>query len=433
MSSNSTSDHHDPLGANALSRASTAEADIERGDHAIHAVDSAVRESVDDESSPLLFRSVTTTTAQTELDGEELRRLESKKLPLMKQLSILDRYLPLWILVSMLIGIPLGYFMPDLGEKLEKGGFAGVSVPIAIGLLIMMYPIMCKVQFESLHKLLVVRTLWTQVFISLVINWIIAPLIMVGLSWAFLYDRPELREGLIMVGVARCIAMVMIWIELSDGDTDYGAILTAVNSLLQMFLFAPTAMFYINVIGKSEDHLKIPYGVVARSVAIFLGLPLLIAIFTRVILRGRVISAKAYDTKFVTFLEPFSLLGLLFTILVLFASQGREVITQLTSVLRVMVPMTIYFFLLFFGTLYLCYKLGYTYKICSAQAFTAASNNFELAIAVIVSFYGISSTQALAATVGPLLEVPVLLSFVYVIQHFRERIRWGNHGSSDIL
>ncbi|KAK9334024.1 sodium bile acid symporter family-domain-containing protein [Lipomyces starkeyi] len=405
--------------------------DLERGDSL--SVDTA-RDSIDyHDSSPLLERTSTSTTTQTVITSSGLSRTETNKLPPLKQLGVLDRYLALWIFLSMVVGISTGYFFPDIGSKLEKGGLAGVSIPIATGLLIMMYPIMCKVQFESLHRLLVVKTLWVQVAISLFINWIVAPMVMVGLAWLFLPDRPELREGLIMVGIARCIAMVMIWIELSEGDSDYGAILTAVNSLLQMVLFAPTAMFYINVIGNSPDHLQISYSVVAKSVAIFLGIPLLIAVITRVILRGHVISTKAYDTKFISFLEPFSLLGLLFTILILFASQGREVITQLTSVLRVVAPMFAYFVILFFGTLWLCHRLGYTYKICSAQAFTAASNNFELAIAVVVSFYGISSTQALAATVGPLLEVPVLLSFVYIIQYYREKITWGTKGSSEIL
>ncbi|KAK9246325.1 sodium bile acid symporter family-domain-containing protein [Lipomyces tetrasporus] len=418
----------DPLGA---VTGSDHQPDLERGENP--SVDSA-RDSIDyNDQSPLLERTLTSATAETAVTSSGLSRTETNKLPPLKQLGILDRYLALWIFVSMVVGISTGYYFPDIGSKLEKGGFAGVSIPIAMGLLIMMYPIMCKVQFESLHRLLVVKSLWVQVAISLLINWIIAPMVMVGLAWLFLPDRPELREGLIMVGIARCIAMVMIWIELSEGDTDYGAILTAVNSLLQMVLFAPTAMFYINVIGKSPDHLQISYSVVAKSVAIFLGIPLLIAVITRVTLRGHVISAKAYDTRFMSFLEPFSLLGLLFTILILFASQGREVITQLTSVLRVVAPMFTYFVILFFGTLWFCHKFGYTYKICSAQAFTAASNNFELAIAVVVSFYGISSTQALAATVGPLLEVPVLLSFVYIVQYYREKVTWGARGSSDVL
>ncbi|KAK9463604.1 sodium bile acid symporter family-domain-containing protein [Lipomyces oligophaga] len=428
------SHNSDPLGVTTENSADD-NLDLERGD-TNYTVRSA-RQSTDDDSSPLLVRTVSTTTAGTgyagEHDDEVNGTSEETKLAPLQQLGILDRYLPLWIVISMAVGIPVGYYFPDLGEKLERGGFAGVSIPIAAGLLIMMYPIMCKVQFESLHKLLVMRSLWAQVMISLIINWIIAPLVMVGLSWLFLPDEPELREGLIMVGVARCIAMVMIWIELSEGDTDYGAILTAVNSLLQMVLFAPTAMLYINVIGKNQDHLDISYGVVAKSVAVFLGLPLLFAVLTRLLLRGYAMSIKNYDTHFVTFLEPFSLIGLLFTIFIMFASQGREVVTQLTSVLRVMAPMFTYFVILFFGTLFLCQKLGYTYKICSAQAFTAASNNFELAIAVIVSYYGITSRQALAATVGPLLEVPVLLSFVYVIQHYKSIMRWGTRGSADVL
>ncbi|KAK9476259.1 sodium bile acid symporter family-domain-containing protein [Lipomyces japonicus] len=416
--------------AETLSVFSDYETDLERGK-----ITDSPRESSehDADSAPLLARSNTSTTAASEIAHSGLSLTETNKTSQapVEQLGILDRYLALWIFLSMVIGISVGFYYPHLGVELEKGGIAGVSIPIAAGLLIMMYPIMCKVQFESLHKLLTVKALWTQVAISLAINWIVAPLVMVGLAWIFLPDRPELREGLIMVGVARCIAMVMIWIELSEGDADYGAILTAVNSLLQMILFAPMAMIYINVIGQSPDHLQISYTVVAKSVTVFLGVPLLVAVITRINLRGsRVMTALTYDTTFIGFLEPFSTLGLLFTILILFASQGHSVILQLTSVLRVMVPMFTYFILLFFGTLWLCHNLGYSYKICSAQAFTAASNNFELAIAVIVSFYGLSSTQALAATVGPLLEVPVLLSFVYILQHFKDKIQWGKIGSS---
>ncbi|KAK9454527.1 sodium bile acid symporter family-domain-containing protein [Dipodascopsis uninucleata] len=419
MPSDNSTQYH-PLGAaNDVS-------DLERGNLSL------------DESRPLLEPTLTSDTVNPpdnsdDPDESEIEQGIDDKADPAAQLSILDRYLPLWIFLTMVAGILMGVYTPEIGKDIAEGEFLNISLPIAAGLLIMMYPIMCKVQFESLHRLLVVRSLWVQVGLSLFINWIVAPVVMVSLAWIFLYDRPELREGLIMVGVARCIAMVMIWVELSGGDTDYGAILTAVNSLLQMFLFAPVTMFFINVVGNAPDHLYIPYGVVAQSVAVFLGIPLLIAVITRVTLRGRFISVDAYENKFIAFIEPFSLLGLLFTILILFASKGKDVILQLTSVLRVAAPMFLYFVILFFGTLYLCYKLGFNYKVSSAQSFTAASNNFELAIAVILSIYGISSTQALAATVGPLLEVPVLLSFVYIIRNYKDRIPWGNRGSSDRL
>jgi len=243
-----------------------------------------------------------------------------------------------------------------------------------------------------------------------------------ALSWAFLPDKSGLREGLILVGVARCIAMVLIWTGLAGGDSQYCAILVAINSVLQMVLFAPLAIFFITVISRG-DTTSISYSIVAQSVAVFLGIPLAAAILTRLALR-RLASPAWYDAVFLKWAGPWSLIGLLFTILVLFASQGKQVVHQIVSVVRVAAPLVVYFAVIFFATLLLCRRLGFGYKLSATQSFTAASNNFELAIAVAVATYGPNSDQALAATVGPLIEVPVLLGLVYVVKWIGKRRGW---------
>ncbi|KFY35645.1 hypothetical protein V494_05732 [Pseudogymnoascus sp. VKM F-4513 (FW-928)] len=356
-----------------------------------------------------------------------------------KSLGLLDRFLAVWIFLAMAIGIILGNFVDNVGPALQKGTFVGVSIPIgaylqphssltkltclqAIGLLVMMYPILCKVQFETLHHVFREREIWIQILFSILLNWIIAPLLMLSLSWAFLPDKPSLREGLILVGIARCIAMVLIWTSLAGGSTSYCAILVAINSLLQMVLFAPLALLYITIISRGSAS-PISYSTAAQSVAVFLGIPLGAAILTRLVLR-RVCGGDWYDRVFVRFISPLSLIGLLFTILVLFASQGRNVVHQIVSVVRVAAPLIVYFALIFFLTLLACYKLGFGYKVSTTQAFTAASNNFELAIAVAVAAFGADSEQALAATVGPLVEVPVLLALVYVVKWVGKRRGW---------
>ncbi|KAI9844948.1 MAG: hypothetical protein M1838_001954 [Thelocarpon superellum] len=297
----------------------------------------------------------------------------------------------------MALGILLGNFVPNTGPALQKGQFVGVSAPIAIGLLVMMYPILCKVRFEALHLVFQSRALWVQVGFSIVVNWVIAPLVMVGLAWAFLPDQPQLREGLILVGVARCIAMVLVWTGLAGGDSQYCAILVAINSILQMLLFAPLAIFYLKVVSNSPNAVAISYPTVAQSVAVFLGIPLGAAIVTRFGLR-RVTRASWYDTRFLPWISPLSLLGLLFTILILFASQGKHVVQQIVSVVRVAAPLVVYFMIIFFLTLFATHRLGFGYRLACTQSFTAASNNFELAIAVAIATFGVNSEQALAAT-----------------------------------
>jgi len=287
----------------------------------------------------------------------------------------------------------------------------------------MMYPILCKVRFESLHLLLASRSLWVQIGISFLLNWIVAPLFMVGLAWAFLPDRQDLREGLIFVGIARCIAMVLIWTDLAQGDGDYCAVLVAFNSLLQIVLFAPLAIFYVQVVSDG-DRTDVSYGKVAQSVGVFLGIPLGAAVLTRLVVR-KLLGEETYQRRFIRYIAPFSLVGLLYTIVVLFASQGAHVVRQITDVLRVCAPLVVYFLVIFSSTVWLCWKMGFGYRVSCTQSFTAASNNFELAIAVVVAVYGAGSGQALASTVGPLIEVPVLVALVYVIKWFRKRWQWA--------
>ncbi|MCJ1421934.1 hypothetical protein MMC32_008301 [Xylographa parallela] len=364
----------------------------------------------------------------------------TERTSIFKSLGILDRFLALWIFLAMAIGIILGNFVSNTGPALQKGKFVGVSIPIgtlhqphgskettnpskAIGLLVMMYPILCKVKYETLHHVFRKREVWVQILFSIGINWIIAPLLMLALSWAFLPDKSGLRDGLILVGLARCIAMVLIWTGLAGGDNEYCAILVAVNSILQMILYAPLAILFINVISHADSVVTVSYATVATSVAVFLGIPLGAAIITRFTIRN-LANPDWYDKKFLKWASPWSLIGLLFTILVLFASQGHQVVHQIVSVVRVAAPLIVYFGTTFFFTLFVTQMLGFGYKLSATQSFTAASNNFELAIAVAVATYGANSDEALAATVGPLIEVPVLLSLVYVVKWIGKRRGW---------
>ncbi|KAJ4004041.1 arsenicals resistance [Fusarium irregulare] len=358
------------------------------------------------------------TDVTTNYDGQAKQQQSA-----FKGLSLLDRFLALWIFLAMVIGILLGNFVPETGPALQKGKFVDVSVPIAVGLLVMMYPILCKVRYESLHEPFSHREMWKQIGFSIFVNWIIAPFLMLALAWAFLPDKPELRTGLILVGLGRCIAMVLIWNGLAGGNDEYCAILVAINSILQMILFAPMAVFFIRVISHGSDTIDISYSVVAKSVAVFLGIPLGAAIITRIVLR-KIAGPDWYQHTFLKYLAPWSLIGLLYTILILFASQGRQVIHQIVSVVRVAAPLIVYFVLIFFITLLISRMLGFRLPMMVTQSFTAASNNFELAIAVAVATFGPNSDQALASTVGPLIEVPVLIVLVYAVRWMANRWGW---------
>ncbi|EFY89841.1 arsenicals resistance [Metarhizium acridum] len=381
-------------------------------------------------------------------DTEKQSPACAQKVSAFKSLGWLDRFLAIWIFLAMLIGILLGNFVPSTERVLQQGHWVGVSIPIAIGLLVMMYPILCNVRYETLHQILGQKALWTQVLFSIVFNWLVAPFFMVhgsspppvhssvggigltmkecklGLAWAFLPDEPNLRNGLILVGLGRCIAMVLIWNGLAGGDAEYCAILVAINSMLQMVLFAPMAVFFIRVIGRpASDDVAVQYSVVATSVGVFLGIPLGAAIITRLGLR-HLAGEKWYNDIFMKFLSPWSLIGLLYTIIVLFAAQGKHVVRQIVSVVRVAAPLVVYFLVIFFVTLWATRRLGYGYRLGCTQSFTAASNNFELAIAVAVATFGADSEQALAATVGPLIEVPVLVGLVYFVRWIGRRWKW---------
>ncbi|OLN81120.1 Arsenical-resistance protein Acr3-like protein 2 [Colletotrichum chlorophyti] len=348
---------------------------------------------------------------------------EGQPAPIWKSLSLLDRFLAVWIFLAMLIGILIGNFVSNAGPALQKGKFVGVSAPIAIGLLVMMYPILCKVQYEKLHVIFRTREIWIQLAFSVVVNWVVAPLFMLALSWAFLPDKEGLRNGLILVGIARCIAMVLIWTNLARGDGNYCAILVAVNSFLQIVLFAPVALLFIKVIGQNNAISSVSYSTVASAVGVFLGIPLGAAILTRLSLIYTV-GLERYESRIIPVLAPWSLIGLLYTIIVLFASQGAQVIHQIVSVVRVAAPLVVYFSVIFSVTLLVARKLGFRYGLACTQAFTAASNNFELSIAIAVAAYGPESDEALATTVGPLIEVPVLLGLVYFVKWFAKRHGW---------
>ncbi|KAH0349671.1 arsenical-resistance protein, partial [Aureobasidium melanogenum] len=360
-----------------------------------------------------------------DVEAQKIQDVEdTKKISAFKSLGILDRFLAIWIILAMAIGILLGNFVPETGPALEKGQFVNVSVPVAIGLLVMMYPILCKVKYETLHLAFKEKKLWVQIGFSIVMNWIVAPFLMLALSWAFLPDKSGLREGLILVGLARCIAMVLIWTELAGGDNEYCAILVAINSILQIVLYAPLAIFFINVISHSSSGITPSYSTVSTSVAAFLGIPLGAAILTRLVLRA-LTKNDWYDRVFLKWVAPWSLIGLIYTIIVLFASQGHRVVHQIVSVVRVAAPLIVYFIIIFGFTLWVTHKLGFGYRLGATQSFTAASNNFELAIAVAVATYGADSDQALASTVGPLIEVPVLLGLVYLVRWFGNKRQWA--------
>ncbi|KAI0442149.1 sodium bile acid symporter family-domain-containing protein [Xylaria telfairii] len=345
-----------------------------------------------------------------------------KKKSAFKALGWLDRYLAIWILLAIILGVLLGNFAPDAAAALDQGRFVGVSVPIAVGLLVMMYPILCKVRFESIAELFAHRSIWKQIAFSVFLNWIVAPFLMLALAWATLPDQPDLRTGLILVGLGRCIAMVLIWTDLAGGDGEYCAILVAINSILQIVLFAPLAVFFIRIISHESEGLDVPYDLVATSVAVFLGIPFGAALISRFGLRA-LAGPGWYENVFLRFIAPWSLIGLLYTIIVLFTYQGQQVIHQIVSVVRVAIPLLLYFVIIFFLTLWGTHRAGFGYRLGTTQSFTAASNNFELAIAVAIAVYG-PSDQALAATVGPLIEVPALLGLVYVVKWVEKRWAW---------
>jgi len=343
------------------------------------------------------------------------------------RLGFIDKYLAIWIILAMAVGIILGYFVPSIQTAFETIQLNSVSVPIAIGLLVMMYPVLCKVQYELIPKILSTLRVWVQIGVSIFFNWIVGPIVMTALAWATLPDLPGYRTGLVMVGLARCIAMVLIWNQLAGGDSDYCAILVAINSFMQIALYSPYAVFFCNVVpswfGATVTSVELSASVVAQSVLIYLGIPLAAGIITRFVLRYSK-GHEWYTKKFLPYFGPVALLGLLYTIIVMFAFQGRHIIANIGSVCRVAVPMLLYFGIMFFATFFFTRWMHFPYEYVVTQSFTAGSNNFELAIAVAVAVFGVKSDEALAATIGPLIEVPVLLILVYVALAFKKRLSW---------
>ena len=341
------------------------------------------------------------------------------------QLSTLDRFLPVWIGVAMVAGLLLGRLVPGLDDALAAVEIGSVSLPIAIGLLIMMYPVLAKVRYNELgHVTRDGRMLATSIFL----NWILGPALMFALAWLLLPDLPEYRTGLIIVGLARCIAMVLIWNDLACGDREAAAILVAINAIFQIVAFALLGYFYLQVlpgwIGLAQTQLDVSIWGIAKSVLVFLGIPLLAGFLTRTF-GERAKGREWYESKFLPKIGPAALYGLLFTIVILFALQGDTITNRPLDVARIALPLLVYFALMWGGSMLLTRALGFDYQRATAVSFTAAGNNFELAIAVAIGVFGVTSGQALAGVVGPLIEVPALIALVYVSlwarRFYRER------------
>ncbi|MEV6795361.1 ACR3 family arsenite efflux transporter [Streptomyces sp. NPDC051320] len=330
------------------------------------------------------------------------------------RLSFLDRYLAVWILAAMAVGLGLGRAVPGLGDALARVTVTGVSLPIALGLLVMMYPVLAKVRYDRLDTVTRDRRLLIP---SLALNWLVGPALMFALAWLFLPDLPAYRTGLIIVGLARCIAMVIIWNDLACGDREAAAVLVALNSVFQVIAFGVLGWFYLTVLpgwlGLEQTALDVSAWQIARSVLIFLGIPLLAGFLTRRLgerAKGRV----WYESKLTPRIGPFALYGLLFTIVVLFALQGDAITSRPLSVARIALPLLTYFTVMWAGSMVIGRAAGLDYPRTTTLAFTAAGNNFELAIAVAIATFGATSGQALAGVVGPLIEVPVLIGLVHV-------------------
>ena len=337
------------------------------------------------------------------------------------RLSTLDRYLPVWIGAAMAAGLALGRMVPELDEWLERIRIDTVSLPIAVGLLAMMYPVLAKVRYRRIGVELGDRR---TLALSLALNWVVGPALMFTLAWVFLSDLPELRTGLIIVGLARCIAMVLIWNDLACGSRELAAVLVAVNSLFQIAMYSLLGWFYLDVLpgwlGLDTASLDVGLWPIARSVLIFLGVPLLAGFLTRTIGEARR-GTEWYEQRFLPRIGPVALYGLLFTITVLFALQGEQITARPLDVARVAIPLLVYFAVMWGGSFATGHLLGLPYERNTSVAFTAAGNNFELAIAVSIAVFGVTSGQALAGTIGPLIEVPVLVALVYVALWARRR------------
>lgn len=333
---------------------------------------------------------------------------------IVKKLSTLDRYLPLWIGLAMASGVLLSHFVPNLDQTLEAIKLDNVSLPIVIGLLVMMYPPLAKVRYGKLGEFL---ANWKLFQVSLFLNWVLGPILMTALAWLFLPNDHEFRNGLILVGLARCIAMVLIWNMLACGSAEVAAILVALNSLFQILAYSFYGWFFITLLptwfGLEGAIVNITIWAIAKSVLIFLGIPFALGFLSRLFLT-QWFGEEWYEKKFLPAISPLALVGLLYTIVLLFAMQGEKMLHQPLAVLKIALPLGLYFVLMFSLAMWLAYKTKHTYDESAAIAFTASGNNFELAIAVAIGTFGITSGEALAATVGPLIEVPALVAIVYL-------------------
>lgn len=332
------------------------------------------------------------------------------------RMSFLDRFLPVWIILAMALGLGLGNWFPGLSAGLQSMEVGGISLPIALGLLVMMYPPLAKVRYDKTKEIATDKRLMA---VSILLNWIVGPAVMFALAWIFLADEPELRTGLIIVGLARCIAMVLVWSDLSCADREATAVLVAINSVFQVLMFGVLGWFYLQILpnwlGLSTTSVEFSFWAIVSSVLVFLGIPLLAGVLSRIM--GEKTKGRTwYEETFIPAISPLALVGLLYTIVLLFSLQGEQIIARPWTVARVAVPLLIYFVGMFALGLIVSKVSGMGYAQSASVAFTAAGNNFELAIAVAIGTFGAESAQALAGTIGPLIEIPVLVGLVYVMR-----------------